>query len=129
VILVDTSAWVEYVRGTGSAAARRVDVLLGGDCAITDPVRMEVLAGARDEYHLDGLRRLLLRCVDLAVERSDYDIAAGMWRACRLAGDSPRSLVNCLIAAVAIRHHIPVCHADRDYAMLAWHTPLVVDSP
>ena len=57
---VDTSAWVEFLRDTGSPVCRRVDALLEGDMATCDPVRMEVLAGARDERHLHDLRRLLL---------------------------------------------------------------------
>lgn len=129
MILVDTSAWVEFLRDTGSAVADRVHQLLGQDCAVTDPVRMEVLAGARDERHLDRLRRLLLRAVDLPVERADYDAAAAIWRTCRLAGDTPRSLVDCLLVAVAIRHAIPVCHADRDFDVIAHHTALQVDTP
>lgn len=39
----------------------RVDELLDGEIATCDPIRMEVLAGARDESHLDDLRRLLAR--------------------------------------------------------------------
>jgi predicted nucleic acid-binding protein len=52
LILIDTSGWVEFLRDTGSPVCERVDVLLGGDVATCDPVRMELLAGARDERHL-----------------------------------------------------------------------------
>jgi predicted nucleic acid-binding protein len=45
VILVDTSAWVEFLRDTGSPVCRSVDELLGADIATCHPVRMEVLAG------------------------------------------------------------------------------------
>ncbi len=48
MILVDTSAWVEFLRDTGSPACQAVDELLAGDLAICDVVTMEVLAGARD---------------------------------------------------------------------------------
>lgn len=128
MILVDTSAWIEFLRDTRSAVADRVEELIDRDCAVTDPVRMEVLAGARDAAHLERLRRLLLRGVDLAVERVDYDSAAAIWRTCRHAGETPRSLVDCLVGAVAIRHAVPVCHADRDFDVIARHTGLVVDT-
>jgi predicted nucleic acid-binding protein len=127
VILIDTSAWVEFLRDSGSSVADRVDELLGADCAVTDPIRMEVLAGAREEQHLERLRRLVLRCADMRVERADFDAAAAIWRTCRLAGETPRSLVDCLISAVAIRHAVPVCHADRDFDVIARHTDLEVD--
>ena len=59
MILIDTSAWVEFLRDTGSATCSRVDALLDDEIAICDAIRMEVLAGARDERHLQALRRLL----------------------------------------------------------------------
>jgi predicted nucleic acid-binding protein len=67
LILVDTSAWVEFLRDTGSPICMRVDALLGGAIATCDPIRMEVLAGARDESHLDDLRRLLARATVIDV--------------------------------------------------------------
>ncbi len=47
MILIDTSAWIEFLRDTGSPACRAVDELLDGDIAVCDPIRMELLAGAR----------------------------------------------------------------------------------
>ena len=49
MILIDTSAWVEFLRNTASPTCIRVDVLLGTDIATCHPIRMEVLAGARDD--------------------------------------------------------------------------------
>ncbi len=49
MILIDTSAWVEFLRDTGSATCNRVEILLENEIAICDVVRMEVLAGAIDE--------------------------------------------------------------------------------
>ncbi len=119
MILVDTSAWVEFVRDTGSAACNLVDEHLDGSIATCDAVRMELLAGARDERHLDGLRRMLERAEVIPTGPTDYDRAASIYRACRRIGGTPRSLVDCLIAAVAIRAGTPVLHADRDFTMIA----------
>ena len=65
MILIDTSAWIEFLRDTGSATSQQVDDLMDNEIAICDPVRMEVLAGARDESHLVALRRLLARATVL----------------------------------------------------------------
>ena len=125
MILVDTSAWVEFLRDTGSAVCRRVDAELAGDdlatCAV---VRMEVLAGARDESHLRGLRGLLARATDLDLGPTHYEAAATIYRTCRRRGETPRRLVDCLIAAVAIEARVSILHADVDYEVLARHTPL-----
>jgi predicted nucleic acid-binding protein len=128
MILVDTSAWVEFLQGTGSDTCERVSSLLGSGLATTDAVRMEVLAGARHGDHARSLRRLLLRARLLGtVPGVDFHRAAGLYRACRTAGETPRSLLDCLIAAVAIRHDVAVLHADRDFGVIARHSPMAVD--
>jgi len=124
VILADTSAWVEFVRDTGSAACNRLDDALDGEVAICDAVRMEVLAGARSERHLRDLRRLLARAVPLETLASDHDTAASIYRSCRRRGETPRSLIDCLIAAIAIRRGATVLHADRDFSAIARHSTL-----
>jgi predicted nucleic acid-binding protein len=126
MILVDTSAWIEFLRNTGSATCERVDALLGGDVATCDPIRMEVLAGARDEHHLDDLRRLLARASLLPTAPADYEQAAALYRTCRRAGSTVRKLIDCLIASVAIRAGAAVLHADSDFDTLARHTSLLV---
>ena len=128
MILVDTSAWIEFLRDTGSPICQRVDDLLATEIATCDVVRMEVLAGARDEQHLQQLRRLLARASTLAMEPVDYEAAAALYRTCRQRGHTVRKLIDCLIAAVAIRGNLPVLHRDADFDILAQHTPLQVDA-
>jgi predicted nucleic acid-binding protein len=63
MILADTSAWVEYDRATGSGVHRRMAELIATESSlsVTEPVIMEVLAGARTDERERQLRRLLLR--------------------------------------------------------------------
>ena len=130
MILVDTSAWVEFLRDTGGTASGRVEALLTADEIVTcHPIRMEVLAGARDERHLGQLRGLLARARLLASEPADYEAAAALYRACRRRGETVRRLIDCLIAAHAIRAGIPILHADEDFETLARHTDLQIDHP
>ena len=49
--LVDTSAWIEFLRDSGSPVCEHVDALLAEDLATCDPILMEVLAGARKDTH------------------------------------------------------------------------------
>jgi predicted nucleic acid-binding protein len=129
VILIDTSAWVEFLRDTGSPACTCVDQLLDADIATCHPVRMEVLAGARDEKHLRDLRRLLARASTLPTEPADYEEAAALYRMCRRKGETVRKLIDCLIAASAIKADVRVLHADADFDVLARHTPLRIEQP
>jgi predicted nucleic acid-binding protein len=129
VTLVDTSAWVEYLRATGSATHLAVRHILDMDepAHTTDVVVMEVLAGARDDDHRDRLRRLLARCEHIPVEGlEDFETAADLYRLCRRAGETVRALTDCLIAVVALRASISVLHADRDFDAIARHTGLRV---
>lgn len=129
MILVDTSAWVEFLRDTGSPVCQRVDDLLDDDIATCHPVRMELLSGARDEAHLTDLRRLLARASLLSTRPTDYEQAAGLYRTCRRGGETVRRLIDCLIAATAIRAGIPILHADADFDALARQTALRVETP
>lgn len=126
--LADTSAWVEFLRGTGSATHLRLRDLVGGpSLATTDVVVMEVLAGALDEGHLRGLRRLLGACELLPTEGpEDYERAAALYRTCRHGGETVRALTDCLIAAVAVRSGASLLHADADFNALARHSALEV---
>ena len=123
-ILIDTSAWVEFLRNTGSPICNLVDELLARDIAICDAVRMEVLAGARDESHLRSLRGLLARATEIPIQTTDYDDAAALYRRCRMRGETVRKLIDCLIAAAAIRAGTPILHSDADFDVIARHTEL-----
>lgn len=126
MILIDTSAWIEFLRDTGSPVCAHVDAVLGRDIATCDPIRMEILAGARDERHLSELRRLLAMAVVLPTGPTQYEDGAALYRRCRREGSTVRRLLDCLIAAVAVRAELPVLHADADFDVLARHTPLEV---
>jgi predicted nucleic acid-binding protein len=129
VILIDTSAWIEFLRDTGSSICDEVDRLLGSDIAICDPVRMEVLAGARDEAHLSQLRGLLARATLLPTGPADYESAAALYRLCRRRGATVRKLVDCLIGAVAAREATALLHSDADFDVLARHSDVRIHTP
>jgi predicted nucleic acid-binding protein len=122
VILADTSAWVEYDRATGSVIDLRLSELITADgpVAVTEPVIMEVLAGARNDAREADLRRLLLRfhlChFDAA---ADFDGAVRIYRRCRRVGITPRGLLDCMIAAVAWRQQATLLTCDADLEHVA----------
>jgi predicted nucleic acid-binding protein len=128
MILADSSAWVEVLRRTGSATARAMRRHLDADdVATTDVVIAEVLAGTTSADRLAAWRRALDASVYLAQQPYvDAVAAADLYRRCRRAGESPRQLTDCLVAAVAIRNNVAVLHRDRDYEVLARHTDLEV---
>ena len=122
--LIDTSAWVEFLRDTGSLVCLQVEQLLEADAVVCEPVVMEILSGARDETQLADLRRLMARCTTLRTESVDYEVAAALFRQCRRNGKTPRKMIDCLIAAVAIRNDIALLHLDQDFVVLAENSAL-----
>ena len=130
MILADTSAWVEYDRATSSAVDLRLTALIasGGPVAVTEPVIMEVLAGARSDQRESDLRRLLMRFELLPFEVvTDFEGAAHLYRRCRRAGVTPRGMVDCMIAAVALRRAATLLAHDADMDRLAEVTGIDLD--
>lgn len=86
---------------------------------------MELLAGTRNPRERARLRARLLALPRLSVRTLvDFESAAELYRTCRSRGATVRKLIDCLIAAVAIRENATVLHNDRDFEVLARHTPL-----
>jgi predicted nucleic acid-binding protein len=131
VIVVDTSAWIELLRGTGSPVHLQLREALRGDeeLCVTEVVVAEILAGAGSVQQTEELRSMLLGFTLLPLRGLDgFEQAAALYRACSWAGETLRSIADCLVAVPAIEAGAAVLHADRDFATLARHTPLEVVS-
>lgn len=123
-VLADTSAWVEFLRGTNSRACEYVRANVGA-LASTEPILFELLAGARPGRRTTELERLLLSQFWVPIEPSlDYRAAVDVFHVTRAAGRPPRSLQECLIAALALRRDLSVAHRDADFEHIASATGL-----
>lgn len=131
-VLVDTSAWIEYLRGTRSPhnTYLREAIRAGQALGWTEPTLFELTAGARCPRQAADLRALLMRGHFLAVDGlHDWEVAAQLYRAARSKGLTVRSSIDCLIAAVARRTASPVLALDRDFEALAEVSDLVLEEP
>lgn len=121
MIVIDTSAWVEFLRATGSdenLAVRRL--VASGEVLVPDVVQMELLVGTKSEETADDLARFLARFVALpSSSPADHEHAAALYRLVRRNGQTVRSVLDCLIAAMALRVDAPVLARDRDFTALA----------
>lgn len=126
--VADTSVWVQFLRGRPSEATRHLRrLLVEREVAVSDPIAMELLSGARTPKELRGIRGVLAALPLLRVENfQTWEDAAAIYRACRRRGHTIKSQLDCLIAAVAIREGVPVLHVDRDFDLIARHTPLQI---
>jgi predicted nucleic acid-binding protein len=127
VILVDTSAWIDFLRASDTAVAAELTGLIvaGEDLATTEAVVMELLAGADTPVRADAIEKLTNGLPILGTDpRFDFRQAASLLLAARRNGRTVRSLVDCVIASVALRHDVPLLHRDADYDAIASCLPL-----
>ncbi len=123
MILVDTSVWVGYLRGDERPAVARLEALLerGVPVAVTSIVAQELLQGVDTPEAFERLERYLAsqRRVELSDPWLGAVEAARIFGACRAAGFTICSTLDCLIARIAIEHGIPLLHDDRDFEDIA----------
>lgn len=129
MILVDTSAWVDWFRNSDQRNARLRELVSSDqELATTDPIRFELLAGVRTRAQEQRVREALAACRNVPVRIEEWESAAGVYLTCRRSGFTPRSTLDCLIAAVAIRVDLPVLAHDKDFDRFAELTPLELAS-
>lgn len=128
LLLVDSSVWIEHLRDRSPALSARLSDAVGDgrgtDVRMCEPVAMELLAGS-SSAQLSAITSLVDGLPSLDVDPFvDFRTAGRLMRSARLEGRSVRSSVDCLIAAVAVRHDAVVVHRDRDFDALVEVSPL-----
>ena len=126
-MIVDTSVWIEFFSGLQSSASRWLADRIAADAEVIVPevVMMELLIGTTDESAAALRRRLLQRfTIEPLAPVRDAEDAAAIHRRCRRGGDTVRSLIDCQVAAIALRIGVAVAHRDRDYEVIRTHCGL-----
>jgi predicted nucleic acid-binding protein len=123
MVLVDTSVWVDFLRGEATPQVGALESLLDGDDVVgTAPIILqEILQGADTPERLEQWRREFvgLMCF-LPMDPIDTHVeAARLYGACRRAGRTPRSSNDCLIATIAVEHDVALLEDDRDFKSIA----------
>lgn len=125
VLIADTSAWVDFLRGTGSPQAVHLRRAISErEVVVIDPILLEVMAGASRDTVVRTQRLLEAQQLESLFPKLDWLDAATIYRELSWRGVTVRSQLDALIAAVAIRLDMPILHRDRDFAQIAQHTPL-----
>lgn len=124
--LVDSSVWINWLRGRDTPASLRLDELLDeGQAAICPVIVQELLQGAANPEQLAALRRRvdLLPLLDPAPAVVLHAQAGALYANCRWAGITPRSPPDCLIAVTAIVADVVLLHDDADFPRIAGVEP------
>lgn len=132
MVLVDTTVWIDLLRGRAATPVSLLKQLLqAGEAAAAPVILQEVLQGASNLENFERLRRhfLALPMLEPAPLGETHVAAAALYARCRWRGFTPRSPHDCLIAEIAIEHGVRLLHDDRDFESLARVEPRLAVVP
>lgn len=122
-MLVDSSVWIDFLRGGTTPETRLLKQVLERreSLWLAPPVLQEVLQGADSPARFDKWDRALgeLPMVEDGDMRAAAREAAKLYARCRWQAFTPRSANDCLIAVYAVRFDLPLLHRDRDFERIA----------
>ncbi len=126
VILVDTTVWIDWFKGNDTAHVLALERLIGEheDLCVCGVILTEVLQGIRDDKDYAIVAARFQSFVYLPMGQITFTKAAELYRTLRRKGVTIRNAVDCMIAAVAIEHDIPLLQNDRDFIPIVQHCRL-----
>ncbi len=122
MILVDTSVWIEFLKGTGSKYQSVLHQLIadGEDIGVTGININEILQGIGADKSYKAVKRDLANLqVFLPEKKETFIKAADIYRKCRKKGKILKGSIDCLISAIAIENNLALLHKDRDFDVIA----------
>jgi predicted nucleic acid-binding protein len=128
VILVDSSVWIDYLRGTETPQVEVLEGLLGGSSlAIGDLILAEVLQGISNEKEFNQVRKMLEAFTQVELGGHDIAVKASKnHRALRSKGLTVRKTIDTFIATRCIENGLTLLHSDRDFLPFEEHLGLKV---
>ena len=117
MILVDTSAWIDFFRNRGRLAARVDELLAENEVALCGPILTELGRGLRSARERTHVLELLRGCHHLAQPQDLWREAGELGALLGRRGATVKSM-DLLIAVYALAHGVPVLTADSDFAAI-----------
>jgi len=126
MVIVDTSAWIEYLRGGLPRVANKVDLCLEQDLVgIGDLVYCEVVQGIRSPRERREVSTLLLSLPQFdMVGFSMAEKSAANYRLLRSKGVTVRKTMDVLIGTFCAEQGLQLIHHDADFDLMAKHIGL-----
>ena len=127
-MLVDSSVWIDHytTRVTAEVLNLRMALASGRPIFVTDIIIIEVLQGFRSEKDFDLASGQMMLFPRLSLNDKGHLAAAKLSRQLRAKGVNLGSVIDVLIAQIAIAHHQPLLTTDADFKRIAAHSDLVL---
>jgi predicted nucleic acid-binding protein len=117
MILIDTSAWIDFFRDRAPVASAVDEALASHEAALCGPVEAELRRGLRSERERKLVLPLLDGCHRLSQPAELWTEAGDLGFALRRRGVSPKS-IDLLIATYALSHSVSLMTVDKDFAAM-----------
>lgn len=129
MILVDTSVWIGFLEGHDHWTKDRLKEKVNDreTVGFIDLILLEIIQGVRERKDRDILELRFQSFAELPVRRSAIMLAADIYQDLQRKGIRIRSIIDCVIAAIAIETGAVILHKDRDFDHIAKHFPVVVE--
>jgi len=123
MVLVDTSVFIDFFKGSQSEGVRKLENLIIQQTpfGITELIYLELLQGSKNQREFELLKDFLStqNFYYLKNGNKSYEEAAYLYTCARNKGFTIRSTVDVIIAQIAIENHLFLLHQDRDFSRLA----------
>lgn len=126
MVIVDTSVWIDFLQGRETKEAQELESLLSQekDVFITGIIVQEILTGIKDKKDRIRVRKELDHFIPINPTFETHIQAAEIFDACKKKGITIRSVIDCLIAALAIEYDLTLLEKDKDYSYMSEVVPL-----
>jgi predicted nucleic acid-binding protein len=127
VIVVDSSVWIDHLRGTATPQVTKLHALIGAESLVVgDVILCEVLLGVPSEREAEAVERSLRQFDVVTMLGADQAVrAAALYRTLRGKGITIRKTIDLIIGSWCIVHGAQLLHSDSDFAQLERHAGLV----
>ena len=129
MILVDTSVWIDFLKGEKSAQRETLHRLIEADedIAITEINVTEILQGIKSDKDFQTVKEYLLEFPIYSPKGIEtYLEGARIYRECRKRGKTVRKTIDCIIAVICLENKLTLLHKDSDFDFIEACTDLKV---
>lgn len=129
MILVDTSVWIDFLKGLDSKECLALQNLISNeaDIVITEIILTEILRGVTTDSDYKRIKDYLMEIpIDKPESHETYIRAAELYRSCRKKGKTVSKTTDCIIASISIEKNRTLLHKDKDFDRIAQCSKLQV---
>ena len=128
MVIVDTTVWIDFLKGRETDQVGRLEKLISEETDVftTGIIVQEVLSGIKRKREREKVRKEFDHFIVVMPTLDTHIQAAEIFDVCQKKGYTIRSVIDCLIAALALEYDLTILENDRDYGYISAVVPLKI---